>query len=49
MTDENLSDLWVNAVNNDEAAEIDLQSGIGKFSKMKIPRFSFKISKLRTV
>lgn len=29
--------------------EIDLQSGIGKFSKMKIPRFSFKISKLRTV
>jgi len=42
MTEEKLSDLWVNAVDGDEAAEIDLQSGIGNFLKMKIPRFSLK-------
>lgn len=39
ITNENFSDLLVNAVDSDEAAEIDLQSGVGIFSKMKFSGF----------
>jgi len=37
MTDEHLNDLLINAVDNDEATEIDLQRGLSIFSKTKIP------------
>jgi len=52
MTNEHFSDLLVNAVDSDdsdEATEIDLQRGIGIFSKMKDQIFIKSISRLRIV
>lgn len=48
MTDEHFRDLWENAVDNDEAEEIDSQSGLYIF-KNENDQIFINISKLRTL